>query len=643
MSRQRTQTLIAGASLLAAAALGAWGAVDLVRYESGWREAQQRALRLRRMERVEMSIIRLLAAEHDGGIEDDRAALAAAVSYTGELIERWEPYAIAPVPESLSRFGALDPAVVSIPSEVEELAVDALRDLQERSEGQDREILALLEEQAGVWRQGQALSLLIAALTVGVGGSFVALALAERRTQQTRRRLEEVTSNLPAAVYRAVLSPKKPLRYAYMSEGIEGMLGLSAKDVVRDAEAAMSRIVPEDRPRFEAALRRALEGGPVEDTEIRFTDTSGRVRWIRRSACATRLSGGDVALDGVLIDVTALKQAQDELVASESRYRALVDSSPDGILVHQDMKVVYANERCAALFGAPSADALVGTPVMNLVHPDLRPTVGARIARLYSAEGSSPPLQERLIRLDDQIFHAEVQGAPCTHEGRPAAQVIIRDVSERLRQEDRLRLLNRELQHRVKNNLAAVQSVADQTARHSQTVQEFRDKLLQRVQAMSRMNELMRRIGESAIGLRPLFERTLEAYLDIDDAVTLDGDDDVVVTARAAEVLNHVVNELAVNAAKHGALARPNGSVRLQWTQDDQGEVHIHWHERGGPRLATFPPSRGFGAQVIEGSVPYELGGAVTWNVRNGELICEITLPRSAIAPVDDGVGSSTS
>jgi len=136
-------------------------------------------------------------------------------------------------------------------------------------------------------------------------------------------------------------------------------------------------------------------------------------------------------------NITERKRAENALRESEERYRALVELAPEAVLVHQEGCYVYANPAGLRLFGAGSPDQLLGRRVLDLVHPEEREMIAERIRAV--ARGESVPVREiRLQRLDGTMLLVESAAVRVDFQGRPALQVIVRDVTERRRLEERL-------------------------------------------------------------------------------------------------------------------------------------------------------------------------------------------------------------
>lgn len=118
---------------------------------------------------------------------------------------------------------------------------------------------------------------------------------------------------------------------------------------------------------------------------------------------------------------------------SEERYRVLVESSPEAIAVHSQGLIVYANPAAARLMAATGPAELLGTPVLDLVHPDDRPVVLERIRRTQQQNLLAEPIQERFVRLDGAVIHVETVALPTRFRGGAATQVVVRDITAHTR------------------------------------------------------------------------------------------------------------------------------------------------------------------------------------------------------------------
>jgi two-component sensor histidine kinase/NO-binding membrane sensor protein with MHYT domain len=193
---------------------------------------------------------------------------------------------------------------------------------------------------------------------------------------------------------------------------------------------------------------------------------------------------------------------------------------------------------------------------------------------------------------------------------------VVFDVTERQEafaavaaSERRQRLLIDELNHRVKNTLAAVQSISRQSAKRAASVQELHDLFEARLIALSQTHNALTRQSWEHAWLKELLTQQLDPYPP--EQVRLQGED-VELPPRDALALGMVFHELATNAAKYGALSTPSGCVTVTWTvlAGPRGrQLRLDWAETGGPRVEQ-PARRGFGSRLVQGSVVGELGGS---------------------------------
>jgi two-component sensor histidine kinase len=193
------------------------------------------------------------------------------------------------------------------------------------------------------------------------------------------------------------------------------------------------------------------------------------------------------------------------------------------------------------------------------------------------------------------------------------------------RREARLReqveFISEELRHRIKNMLAVVEALSRQTARNVNSLEDFQAGFLPRLRALVATQDLLVQ-GNDGASLHTVVDTTLKPF----DVVSrlerpLDGPD-IRLTAAQTVALALVLNELATNAAKYGALSTPEGRLDIGWTRAPGGEVHMLWRERGGPEVS--PPTRtGFGSKLFERGLgsPHS---AVRLDYPPGGVICEL-------------------
>jgi len=212
-----------------------------------------------------------------------------------------------------------------------------------------------------------------------------------------------------------------------------------------------------------------------------------------------------------------------------------------------------------------------------------------------------------------------------------AAVGAMRDAITHQREaEAKQQLLIAELQHRTRNLLAVVRSISDQTLRSSSSLANFAQRFDSRLGALGRVQSLLSR-GDESIDLQELVCNELIAHNAEPDGerVRVSGPK-VTLSPQAVQVFALAVHELATNAVKHGALAQEDGRLAVVWTlhgADYRPQVVIYWAESGVCLPETASQNRGFGRQLIERALPYDLGAKTKMDFMPDGLHCRIELP----------------
>ena len=281
----------------------------------------------------------------------------------------------------------------------------------------------------------------------------------------------------------------------------------------------------------------------------------------------------------------------------------------DGIVsVDEHGRIILFNKAAEDLFGFAAAEVM-NEPVEMLL-PDRFHHTHRQEVRDYAALASVPRAMghKREVvgrRNDGSEFPVEATLCRRIIDGTLILTVAIRDVTERTLLEEHRRVLNAELQHRMKNLMAVISSVVSLTARASGSVDAFRDALQDRLLSVERSNSLLLADNASEADLHELLHAELAAYSDSGSGnVVLEGPP-VCVQARLVVALSLIAHELATNSAKYGALGREGRRVTIAWflqKNAEQQRLFLHWRETGGTGV-TPPAKRGFGAELIEESL----------------------------------------
>ncbi len=319
----------------------------------------------------------------------------------------------------------------------------------------------------------------------------------------------------------------------------------------------------------------------------------------------------------------------------EERYRLIIESARDYAIFTTDHagRVTSWNGGAQRVLGFP-AEEILGRPSEVIFTPDDRAARRpAEEMRCALADGAASDERWHLRR-DGSRFWAAGMLYPLRGEGGAVRGFlkILRDRTDWRRAEERRAVLIGELNHRVKNTLATVQSLAEQTLRATRGPDAFVPAFRARLLALSRAHDLLTRESWEGATLRDTVETALEPWRDEDGRIRLDGPQ-LRLSPRQALALAMGAQELAANAARHGALSAEGGRVEVTWRLEG-GEVALDWREVGGPPLRT-PERRGFGTRLLGRPLATELHGSVRVDYPVSGVTCAIRFP------LDEGASPS--
>jgi light-regulated signal transduction histidine kinase (bacteriophytochrome)/CheY-like chemotaxis protein len=258
------------------------------------------------------------------------------------------------------------------------------------------------------------------------------------------------------------------------------------------------------------------------------------------------------------------------------------------------------------------------------------------------------PLGDRLTpRKSFAIWKETVQrqSKPWTTEDRETAEtirttlleVIMRQTellsAERRKADLRLKVLNEELNHRVKNILALIKSIVSQPV-EERSIDEYVAALKGRIMALALAHDQVVR-NDGGGNLRTLLEAELTPYGGRSADITLEGPD-TGLDARAYSVMALVFHELATNAAKYGALSGGSGQLTVRWSYTAEHDCTVTWQEAGGPRVSP-PMRRGFGVVLVDRSVPFDLGGESDLQFEQSGVVARFLIPAKFVSPMAPG------
>jgi PAS domain S-box-containing protein len=293
---------------------------------------------------------------------------------------------------------------------------------------------------------------------------------------------------------------------------------------------------------------------------------------------------------------------------------AIVENSDDAIASKDLTGVVTTWNRAAERLFGYRAEEIVGHNIAVLAAPGRETEMPMILERIRRGERVDHYDTVRR-RKDGSLVEISLTVSPVRDQhGRiVGASKIARDISGRRRQEQERELRVGELRHRVKNLLAIVGAIASQTAVHSPSMPEYRDDFMGRLSALATAHEAAFQ-SEDGCDLEALITRLLDPYVHgaWSEFVVLEPGPAVTLPRERVQAFAFVMHELATNAVKHGALANPEGRLRLAWSTADAANgcyLHLDWQEQGS-REVSPPASQGFGMKLIRLTAA-ELGGGV--------------------------------
>lgn len=325
-------------------------------------------------------------------------------------------------------------------------------------------------------------------------------------------------------------------------------------------------------------------------------------------------------------------RAEAALRESEERFRKFAEASAFGLWIRnaETLAMEYVSPAVSTIYGF-GPETFLGDMQRwaALIVPEDRDAALAHIER--ALHGEVAVHEFRVRRPDDQTFRwIRNTDFPLLGQGGAVERIggIAEDVTEAKLAVEHQGVLLAELQHRVRNIMAIIRSMAVRTADGAADVEDYRSLLEGRLLALARVQVLLAREANAGGSLRDIITSEVVAQAHGSDQFALDGPD-IRLSPKAVEVLTLAFHELATNALKYGAFSTPQGRLRVSWApfeKRDRTWLALDWTEEGAPHRPP-PTRRGFGSDLIEGRIPYELGGVGKVEIGPGGAHCRLEFP----------------
>jgi len=408
--------------------------------------------------------------------------------------------------------------------------------------------------------------------------------------------------------------------------------GFLADTVTPNDDWLSAYIDPADQPRLREAIQRAIRSKTMFELEHPVRQADGSLGWALSRAVPLLDDDGEIReWFGAASDVTARKRVEDDLRASEERFRGLVEGFGQFSWEASAEGLIEVDSPGWRAFTGQRPDEWLGRGWIHAIHADDRALTEAKW-RQAVATRTAVDHEYRLWHAPSASWRwSNVRAVPITNPDgsiRKWSGVNI-DVTDHHRLLARQEVLINELQHRTRNLLGVVSAVAGKTLRQGSSVEAFEARL----QALSRAQGLLSQYGSDSVEVGALVRAELAAYVDgATDRMTVAGPE-VHLTARQVQNFALAVHELTTNAVKHGVLKTGTGHLSVTWEivrdRRERRRLALCWIESGLPAQAARVTRRGYGTELIQEALAYALGATVEYALDRDGVRCRIEMPVS--------------
>jgi two-component system CheB/CheR fusion protein len=408
------------------------------------------------------------------------------------------------------------------------------------------------------------------------------------------------------------------------------------------------------------AVAEALPGNgdrPLSDEHVQRLEAELRLTKERLQATIEELESTNEELKSSNEEYQSineeLQSANEELETSKEELQSVNEElqTVNGELAHRVAELARANSDLKNLLESTQIATLfldndrrvrnftpTATDIFHLLETDVGRPIGHVASRVAYPEleddvrrvlKSLAPVEREIPAPDGGHLVVRVLPYRSIDNFIAGAVVTFVDVTSAVQAKELQKTLLAELQHRVRNILAVIRSMVRRTHEESQSAEDFIQHLEGRLGALARTQVLLTRGIDASVDLDTLVRGELLAHPAGKDQVRISGPD-IVLPAKAAEVLTLAVHELTTNSVKYGALMQPDAHIDIDWdVEDREGErrLRLRWSETGVSMVQPAPLREGFGTELITRRVAYELRGTGILQMRAGGIMCTLDFP----------------
>jgi PAS domain S-box-containing protein len=405
--------------------------------------------------------------------------------------------------------------------------------------------------------------------------------------------------------------------------------------------AFLQAVHPDDQDELRRTWGLARAAGAVYEHEVRLRGVDGTYRWILMRVVPDR--EGEVPVlhwFGAGTDIHDQRMTYEALQQAEQRLTTLIEGVWQ--LVWRaacDGGWTWSSSQWTLYTGLSKIESQ-GEGWLEAVHPDDRARARAAWKDAEAKNGFDEEMRIFDAR-EGRYRHFRSRAAPVYNAAGRVVEWLgtSTDVDDLIQLQQQQAVLVAELQHRTRNLMGVVESIVGRTIKGSTSLEDFREGIAHRLATLARVQGLLsRRVTGTRVSFEALIREELTAHVAFDgdgkaERVSMSGPPEAELFSASVQTLALALHELATNAVKYGALSAPEGHLDISWTHSmlaGRPSVRMMWKESGVPDMPAdgdAPKGGGFGRELIERALPYQLGARTSYRFEEDGVRCTIEMP----------------